>query len=196
MSSPSVASVPDVWRLFLIDLTFARNYTIGYIDHPDPVPKNPVVERILPSLLHVKAVSILDYAIRAWTDAKCMAVPKKRYGTDLKGRIDYLADNGHLVDRTRLHMIRGTRNELAHEPGGAVDWVELDRDVEAIHSALSELKIVGRMPKWEILAERSEAQEGEIPKAITTQHYRICINNGRELVAEITWSLHVMQDDA
>ena len=196
MSLLSLQDVPDAWRLFLIDLMFARNYTSGYLDYPGPVAKNPIVERLLPSLLHVKAVSILDHAMLAWIDARGIVVPKKPYGTDLKGRIDYLADNAHLADRTRLHSIRTTRNDLAHEPGGAVDWAELDRDVGAIHSALSELKIVKEMPKWEIFSERSGAEEGEIPKAICTFRYRIGIKQGETLVAEIKWSQHVMADDA
>jgi hypothetical protein len=196
MSLLSLTDVPNTWRLFLIDLMFARNYTMGYLDHPGPVAKNPVVERLLPSLLHVKAVSILDHALQAWIDDKGIVIPKKPYGTDLKGRIDYLADNGDLADRAHLHSIRGTRNELAHEPGGVVDWAELDRDVGAIHSALSELKIVNAMPKWEIFSERSAAGEGEIPKAICTFHYRISIKQGEKLVAEIKWAQHMMADDA
>lgn len=196
MSSLSLADVPNAWRLFLIDVMFARNYTIGYLAHPGPVAKNPVVERLLPTLLHVKAVAILDHALRAWIDAKGIVIPKKPYGTDLKGRIDYLADNAHLADRTRLHSIRVERNDLAHEPAGQVDWPELDRDVAAIHSALSELKIVKEMPKWEIFSERSGAEKGEIPKAICTFHYRVGIKQGEQLVAEIKWSQHMMTDDA
>ncbi|TKS59210.1 MAG: hypothetical protein EWM72_02412 [Nitrospira sp.] len=196
MSAVPLGDVPNAWRHFLIDLMFARNYTIGYLNHPGPVAKNPVVERLLPSLLQVKAVAILDHALRAWIDNKGLFVPKKPYGTDLKGRIDYLANNGHLADRFPLHSIRGTRNALAHEPAGAVDWAELDRDVTAIQSALSELKMVKEMPQWEIFSERSAAQAGEIPKSICTFHYLIGIRQGSKMVAEIKWAQHVMADDA
>lgn len=196
MSALSLMDVPNAWRHFLIDLMFARNYTIGYLDHPGPVAKNPVVERLLPSLLQVKAVAILDHTLRAWIDDKGLVVPKKPYGIDLKGRIDYLADNGHLADRSPLHSIRGTRNALAHEPAGAVDWAELDRDVAAIHSALSELKVVKEMPQWKISSERSAAQTGEIPNSICTFHYLIGITQGDKMVAEIKWAQHVMADDA
>lgn len=195
MSVVSLTDVPNTWRHFLIDLMFARNYTIGYLDHPGPVAKNPVVERLLPSLLQVKAVAILDHTLRAWIDDKGFVVPKKPYGTDLKGRIDYLVDNGHLADRSPLHSIRGTRNALAHEPGGAVDWAELDRDVAAIHSALSQLKVVKEMPHWDIFSGRSAAQTGEIPKSNCTFHYRIVIKQGEKMVAEINWAQHVMADD-
>ncbi len=192
----SLVDVRNAWRFLLIDLMFARNYTIGYqLDHA-PAAKNPVAERLLPSLLHVKAVAVLDHCLRAWIDQKGMVVLKKPYGTDLKGRIDFLADNGHLADRSPLHSIRDTRNQMAHEPAGAVDWPELDRDVAAIHSALYELKIVNEMPKWEIWSERSAAKEGEIPKANHTFHYRIGIKEGDKVIAEIKWTKHLMEDDA
>src|SRR5438445_12161720 len=97
MLSVALSDIANAWRLFLIDLMFARNYTIGYLDHPGPVAKIPVVERLLSTLLHVKAVTILDHALRAWIDANGIAVPKKPYGTDLKGRIDFRSDNTHLT---------------------------------------------------------------------------------------------------
>lgn len=196
MSAVSLTDFPNAWRDFLIDLMFARNYTIGYLDHAGPVAKNPVVDRLLPSLLQVKVVAILDHALRAWIDDRGLVVPKKPYGSDLKGRIDYLADNGYLADRSPLHSIRGTRNALAHEPTGAVDWPELDDDVAAIHSALSELKLVNEMPQWEIFSERSAAQAGEISKSVCTFHYRIGLRQGDRVVAEIKWAQHVMADDA
>jgi hypothetical protein len=129
-------------------------------------------------------------------DDKRVVIPKKPYRNDLNGRINYLADNGHLSDRSSLHSIRGTRNALAHEPTGVVDWPELDRDVAAIHSALLELKVVDEMPKWEIFSERSAAQTGEIPNSICTFHYRIGIKHADELVAEIKWATHLMAGEA
>jgi hypothetical protein len=76
-----------------------------------------------------------------------------------------------------------------------VDWAELDRDVKAIRLALSALKLVGEAPKWEIFAERSAAQEGEIPKSLCTFHHRIGIKQGEKMIAEITWEEHMMADD-
>jgi hypothetical protein len=150
MSTMALSDVPQVRREFLIDVMFAENYELGHLDDLGPSVKNPVVERLLPSLLHVKAVAILDHAIRSWCDHKGLVIPKKPYGTDLKGRIDYLVDNAFLSDRSSLHAIRGTRNIVAHEPADAVDWRQLDSDVKAIHVALKELGLVGEFPKWEI----------------------------------------------
>jgi hypothetical protein len=147
MSTMALSDVPQVRREFLIDAMFAENYELGHLDDLGPSVKNPVVERLLPSLLHVKAVAILDHAIRSWCDHKGLVIPKKPYGTDLKGRIDYLVDNAFLSDRSSLHAIRGTRNIVAHEPADAVDWRQLDSDVKAIYVALKELGLVGEFPK-------------------------------------------------
>lgn len=190
------AEVPSVWRQFLIDREFARNYMLGYLDHPGPAAKNPVVERLLPSLLHVKAVAILDHAFRAWIEERGLTVPRKPYGTDLRGRIDFLADNSFLGDRQSLHSIRGTRNDIAHEPAEEIVWERLDQDMLVIAAALRELGLVDEMPKWEVFSERSSARDGEIPNALASFDYRIAIKAAEGLVAEITWQKHLMRDNA
>jgi hypothetical protein len=148
-------------------------------------------------LLHVKAVAILDHATIRWCGGdKGLIIPKKPYGTDLKGRIDYLADNAHLSDRSSLHAIRGTRNTLAHEPIGSVSWQQLDSDVKAIHAALKEFGLVTEFPKWEISSERSAAGAPRIADALFTFDYRITIKDGERPIADITWSKHLMRDGA
>ena len=173
---------------------FAHRYELGYLDNLALPPKNPVLERLLPSLLHIKAVAILDHALRSWCEDRGYVVPKKPYGTDLKGRIDYLADNGHLADRTSLHSIRGIRNELAHEPTGTVDWDKLDIDVRSIHMAFQELGLVLGFPNWRITAERTNAPEPRMPDAAFTFDYQIVIWEGERRVADIKWSKHVMKE--
>jgi hypothetical protein len=190
------AEVRSVWRQFLIDREFARNYTLGYLDHPGPAPKNPVVERLLPSLLHVKAVAILDHAFRAWIEERGLTVPRKPYGTDLKGRIDFLADNSIVCDREPLHSIRDTRNDIAHEPAEEIAWGRLDQDVLVIAAALQELRLVDETPKWEVFSERSSARAAEIPNALASFHYRIAIKAAEGVIAEIKWQTHVMRDNA
>jgi hypothetical protein len=194
MSGVAVADVPQIWREFLVDAMFAENYELGYLDRLGPPLKNPVVERLLPSLLYVKAVAIFDYALRGWCDEKGLVIPKKPYGTDLKSRIDYLADHGHLADCSPIQSIRGTRNVLAHEPAGAVDWSQLRSDVLALHGALKELGMAGDFPKWEISSERLAAQDPKVPDALFSFDYRIRIADGAKPVADISWSEHVMRE--
>jgi hypothetical protein len=193
--STSLSDIPGVWRRFLIGLAFARNYSIEYIDLPGPPSRNPILEEILPSLLHIKAVAIFDHALRALIDAKQMTLPKNPYRNDLRGRIDFLADNNILTDRVALHKLRDIRNDLAHEPYGVVDWNELDRDIASIHSVLRNLTLVGEIPRFEVFSERSEVQESPDPKITSCFHYRIAIKETNHIVAEITWSESLSNDD-
>lgn len=182
--------IRDKWRLLLIDLMFARHYTLGDRLGRSSA-KNPVIDRLLPSLLHVKAVSILDYALRAWIDSDSGgSVVADR----LRQRIDYLAKRKALPDCTPLRSVCDRRNKLAHEPTEALNWNELDRDISITHNALFELKILDEMPQWEIFAERSGAERGEVPGAISTFHYRIGIKEGEKVIAEIKWLEHLLAD--
>ena len=196
MPSISLSDIPGLWRRFLIDLTFAKDYPIGYIDLPGLSPKNAVLEQLLPSLLHIKAVAILDHTLRVWIDAKGMMVPKKPYGTDLKGRINFLADNNILSNRSILHTLRGLRNDLAHEPQEAINWSDLDRDVATVNDGLKDLQLVGDMLYYEIFSECSGAQESPDPNVNCIFHYRIAVSEAGKIVAEIKWSRSLLNDDA
>lgn len=196
MLSTQLTDIPGLWKRLLIDLTFARNYPVGFIDLPGPAAKNPVLEQILPSLLHIKAVAILDHSLRAWLDANGMIVPKKPYGMDLKGRIDYLADQGKIIDRQPLHDLRGVRNDLAHEPAEVITWTDLDRDIASINTVLKELGLVGELPQLEIYAERSGAQESPDPKVNCVFHYQIAVKEANTVIADIKWSKSLLNDDA
>jgi hypothetical protein len=193
LSKPPVA---DTWRSFLIDLTFARNYTAAdWLSHPGPPPRNPVVDRLLPSLLQVKAVAILDHALQSWIEEHGLTVPRQPYGRDLNGRINFLADRSEIADRESLHSIRGTRNELAHVPSGSVNWEELDRDVLAIHRALFGLGLVPAMQKWGVIAEKLAARPGTSPDVDLSMDYAIRIMHEEKPVAEIAWTMNMMRDE-
>jgi hypothetical protein len=193
MASVSLNEIRDAWRLFLIDMTFGKNYTLAYGQMAACVPRNPIIERLLPSLFHVKAVAILDYALYAWIDGRRLTIPTG-YRSDLNGKINFLADNGHLSDRGSLHAIRGTRNEIAHDPGGEVTWGELATDLKVIHAALEELNIVEALQTWEPFVECSGAMQPEISNAVSTFHYRFGIKHGEKMVADIKWASHLMNE--
>ncbi len=123
-------------------------------------------------------------------------MPRKPYGSDLKGRIDYLADNQFLSNDARLHLLRDTRNALAHEPTTSADWANLDTAVLSVFAALRELALPVELPTWDCIAERSGALQGKIPDAICSFEHAIAIKNGDSRVATITWSTHLMKDDA
>jgi hypothetical protein len=180
-----VANIQGIWWRFLVEAMFAENYELGYLD--EPLGGNPVVDKLLPALLQIKAVGILDLALRSWCDGKGLVIPKTTYGTDLKGRIDYLVENRHLSDGSFLHSIRDTRNILAHEPMGEINWQQLESHVMAIHGSLRELGLVGDFPKWQINVERSPAHDPNGPDATFPVKRRIRITDGVRIVGSISW---------
>jgi hypothetical protein len=191
-----LADIPHAWRKLLVDLTFAKNYQLAYVELAGRIARNPVLDWLLPSLLHVKAVALIDHAMKLWIEDKGLVIPNPPYRSDLNGRINYLADNHHIADRAPLHAIRGTRNTLAHDPGGEVNWAEMDLDLSVIHGALVELNIIGPMPKWEAFAERSAASPGAVLGADATFHYVLGIKEGDKKVAEFKWSAHQMREES
>src|SRR5579863_3132834 len=112
MSSTTLTDIPKLWRRFLIDAVFARNYDLASRLDGAFVAPNEVLERHLPSLLHIKAVAILDHALVAFIDSRGLIVPKKPYGTSLKGRIDFLSDQRLLSDQATLLGLKNLRNDL------------------------------------------------------------------------------------
>ena len=179
----------------LIDVMFARNYPLAYIDLPGPSPRNPILEDILPSLLHIKAVSILDHALRAWIDINGLKVPRKPYGTGLEGRINYLVDHQILKDPDSIHALRKVRNDLAHEPQNSVSWEGLDRDLETMHLTLKTLNIVGYFPNFKIMSERSGARGSTEPGVSFSFDYRIMVKEDEQVVSEIKWTKNIHKDE-
>lgn len=147
------------------------------------------------SLLHIKAVAIFDHALKAWLCEKGLTVPKKPYGTDLKGRIDFLTGQKHLNDASMLHRLRSVRNDLAHEPKGTITWQNLKEDIATINEAMKELKLVDDIPSLEIHAERSAAEESPDPNVNCIWHYKIAVKEADRVVAEIAWSQRLLNDD-
>src|SRR5688572_26213119 len=129
------STIRGSWRRLLIDLEFARNYPIARVSLGPPF-RNPILEAMLPSLLHMKAVTILDEALK-----KISAQKGLRSRNSLNARIELLSTERILSTSNGLHAVRGRRNDLAHEFEEAIDWVQLDRDIQEIQSALEHLGV-------------------------------------------------------
>jgi hypothetical protein len=70
-------NVRQAWRVLLIESEFARNYRIAYQLDEGAAARNPVLEKILPSLLHVKMAAMLDEALGTHLAATSTSLPKK-----------------------------------------------------------------------------------------------------------------------
>src|SRR5690242_11217577 len=86
LSGVTVPNVARAWRRFLIDLDLAKHYPAATIHFPPTVQRrNPILDRLLPSLLHVKAVAVLDAALKHVLHERGWKVPRKGYTQGLHG---------------------------------------------------------------------------------------------------------------
>ncbi len=190
-SSFSNDEIVDLWRRFLIDVEFANNYHQLYgFDLFSIAARNPVVEQFLPSLLHVKAVAILDHGIKAYLSENNLKPPRRRYKSDLNGRICYCEDNSLIKDSESLHRIRELRNDLGHEPDETTNWATLYRDVAAINAAFKELSISGDLPVYNFIASKSEAQEATEPDAKWSVEYELRVEENGKPVASKKFTMN------
>lgn len=183
--------VNSSWRRFLIDVAFAKNYQSYFAMTSMTVrgaPQNPVLDELLPSLLHIKVVSILDAALISKLDERGVKPKHFQKRNDLSGRIDTAVAAGLIADAQPLHEIRESRNNLAHEFNQRIGWSDLDRDVVAIHSALREMDFVEPLPSLQVNCERVPKAHLTDPLAEIGFDYRIFVARGDEVWAQITWS--------
>jgi hypothetical protein len=191
----SQQDIRDAWRTFLIELELARNYPIGYqINHGTAV-RNPVLEKILPSLLYIRMAAILDEALGVHLDLTSTALPKD-YRSTLDGRISFCNDAGRIPNGAELHAIREKRNHLAHDASSAICWPDLDRDLAAVHITLRHLGLVGERPRFEIKAERSAARESGERGVLCYFDYSVSLVESGKAAAEFRWRETVHTDAA
>jgi hypothetical protein len=179
----SAQAIAKTWRTFLIELEFARNYPIVYQLNHGPAVRNPVLERILPSLLHIKMAALLDEALETYL----ISTGTTGYQESLYGRISFCSETGRIPHGTALHDIRKRRNDAAHQPATSVSWMQLDQDLTVVHAALQHLGLVCGRPHFDIEAERSEARDSQEPGINCHFDYAvILLENGRKEAA-FTW---------
>ncbi len=153
-------AVESSWRSLLIDRELAKQYNtfsmifggVGF-----NYASNPILDRLLPSLISVKALAVLDEALVAFLDSK--GIDARAYGQreDLNGRIVTAEKAGFIRNGAVLHFARKRRNELAHESDTHAPWNECDTIVDAIQKFLEEQGLVEPMPKFDVGGGRSAA---------------------------------------
>ncbi len=146
----SVQDIVNAWHRFHQEAILAENYRMaprppGVISR-DPTP-NPVVDRLLPSLLLVRVASILDEALEFYINENNVDWPTERK-RDFYNRIDVLAENGLLVSKDSCHSVRRRRNDLAHDAQSAASWSELDTYVDKVEDELKGLSFVSDRPRY------------------------------------------------
>lgn len=185
------------WCWFEQEIVYARNYNIlpGLSGaFPSVAPGNPILDKLLPGLLTIKAVALLDEGLKVKV-AQILA-PGTSPPKDLHGRIEILAQRGHLSNPTELHEIRRHRNVLAHESGWHISWDEMTHTVAAIRASLQVLGIVGVIPHYQIEGERSALRDSGDPQALFERTIRVVVKAGGKEASEISFTQKLMRDDA
>jgi hypothetical protein len=190
MTEYLTADILNSWHRLLQEIELAKNYHLPYVlTGGTGVARNPILDYLLPSLLFVKAVSILDEALVFYTNNQNLTMPKK-YGDSLKGRIAFLDDTGIIKNTPDLHDIREKRNKVAHEIAEHLTWEEFDENLNTIESELQHLGFVGDRPKYEAYAECSPRDSGEPGIAFTQDFHYGLKREGREVI-EISWAAKI-----
>ena len=92
------------WRNFRLEAEAAEHYPKSYALYIGHSHRDQLLDRILPSLLQIKATTILDDAVEAWLEEKGHVVEKPRYKNDLNGRLCFLAAHGLVSNANEFHQ--------------------------------------------------------------------------------------------
>ena len=181
-----------IWRVYLLEYEFAKNYDRTYLLYAGSTHRNPALDQLLPSLLLIRAVSILDSALQLELDTQGIKLPQGQYKDNLKGRIGILGDNGTLSASGDLQALRCRRNDLAHEVLFAT-WDELSSAIDLVETELQEMTIVGPRPTLEYFGERSAVKESPDPNIVYTRDFKCGIKENGQVALEHSWTENLMK---
>lgn len=184
------------WRVYLLEYELAKHYHYPYLLYMASTNRNPLLDQILPSLLVVRAVSILGEALQFELHRQGIKLPRGQYRENLKGRIAVLANNGTLSDGNELQNLRCRRNELAHQISVSATWDDLSAAVDRVDAALQELNIASPRPTLEYFGERSAMEDSPDPKVRWTRELKCGVKENGEVALEFSWRQNFMKDDA
>lgn len=185
-------AIEGAWEAFLIDVALASHYHLPHTLDTGGAERNIIVDRLLPSLLYLKMVTVLDEALDAHLTRNGVQLTRP-YRDDLNGRINYLRDNGRLPHAVELHRIRQTRNDIAHTQLREVPWGELEADILPTHAALAHLGFVGDRPEFTVEGERKPDGSPPPPGIEYVVKYTITVKSRGVRRAEWTWSKQILR---
>jgi hypothetical protein len=183
------------WRVYLLEYEFSKHYHYPYLLYMVSTIRNPMLDQLLPSLLLIRAVSILDDALQLELDAQGIKLPQGRYRNNLEGRIAILGDNGRLSATDKLQDLRVRRNELAHDVSVFATWEEVSVAVDLVDTTLREFTIAGPRPTLEFFGERSAMSESPDPSVRWTREFKCGIEENGKVALEFSWRQDFPKDD-
>ena len=176
------------WHRLLQEVELAKNYHLPYLLRGfGSTFRNPLLDFLLPSLLYVKMVAIFDEALIFLIDNRGLT-PTKKYNKSFHGRLEFLNDQGFLLNHSVLIDVRDKRNLLAHEASAAVDWNKLDSDLQAVDAELQHLGLVDKRPDYKYFGERSKMRGDDDPRVAFAQDYRFGIKCNDQVTMEVSFT--------
>lgn len=188
------------WHRFLQDLELAKTYPAAYqlAAFMGGVPRNPILDRLLPWLLFVRLVSLLDEALGEHISSQKLPFQGK---PDLYHRLEYLKDRNLITNAAQLHALRERRRSLAHDslPNAVVDptglsWSDLSDAVDQVEAALQTLGLVGPRPCYAFFCERSSARPSADPRVAFGFDYSAGLKREGKVVVEFQWTASVFRE--
>ena len=146
---------------------------------------NPLLNRMLPTLLFVELISLLDEALEDYRLDKSLSFPKNGRH-DLNQRIEILTKE--LKSPEKLHSLRQKRNDLAHSSDVFIDWADLDNAIGTVETELQNLNLIGVRPHYDFYAERSSVRESDDPRYRLQFDYKYGLKRDSEVVVRVSWS--------
>ena len=195
MVAPQQPDLHRAWCWFEQQVLYAQNYNLlPNLSGPTAGggPANPVLDRILPGLLTIKAVALLDEDL----EIKTTLIGAASGSSSLYDRIEAVASADLIDNREKLHRIREQRNKLAHESDSHTSWNGMSQIVATIRNCLQDLGMVGDIPPYEVKGERSAWRESDDPKAVSESTFRVFVTSGDRVVSEIKSIQKLMGDES
>ena len=193
MAADLPSEIVKSWHRLLQDLEMARNYKVptALIGFGRTVP-NPLLDRLLPSLLFVRLLALFDEALEFYIEENAIPWPPSNKRT-LFNRIAILRETGRLADPDRCVVANRQRNEIAHKEGKYADWGELDEVVNIIEGELRNLGLVGPRPVYEFYAEKGAVEGSTEPGVAFSFSYSYGLKRDGRKIMEVSWieKIHV-----
>jgi hypothetical protein len=161
----------------------------------DSTNRNPLLDQLLPSLLLVRAASILNEALQFGLDKYGITLPQGHYKDNLKGRIAILGNSGNLSAADKLQDLRSRRNEIVHDISVFATWDELSAAADLVESALQELTIAETRSKLHYFRERSAMSESPDPNVLLTREFKCGIKENGKVAIEFSWRQNFLKDN-
>ena len=143
-------TIADNWLRLLTEAQHARHHIGPFLQAGGL--RNPILDTLVPSLLQVKAVGLLDDALKATIAQRGVKMPGK-YDRTLGGRIAFLHDQG-VIDGTEADIQRELRNNIGHEFEPRISREQFDGVATTIQTLLESLGYVGPRPDLKVLWDR------------------------------------------